>query len=432
MNSEFIAIKCAKCGGVMRPNQETESFVCSFCAFSTPWGAKNSINRSEIDGKFYEKEFNNWNHKPLDMIGKYVKLNHVEIESDFNEDKFKKDISYRMQSVDDKLKLWDPITTVAFSNAQLVNFECQSCGAIVKGNSLQTIFTCDYCNNRIGVREALIPGTYKKENIMGIGSENTPNIAIPFKISKDEAKTIALKLVKEYPTDFSNQDIEKRIIKNMSSDYLPYNVWDIAMKAKIRSDKGDFTVYQEIINWGKPNTSLYDFYLIDMIDPWDFTEATPFDPVFMEGLVRVASRANLINGPELVNEPLRSRFLREIKLKFGLKKAKLKFWSYHFKKHEGSFILLPIYYVDHDIDHDKKTQVRIAINAQTGKVAASFISDNEDYYRVLKNSTKYEEDISSLSTIRTEIMPVKYIKPPFLHEFVSFEKAINKKAFFKF
>lgn len=68
--------------------------------------------------------------------------------------------------------------------------------------------------------------------------------------------------------------------------------------------------------------------------------------------------------------------------KFRLRKAKFLSWCLDFLKHDYSFVLLPVHYVD---KVSLKTpqghmQVRSAVNGQTGKAAASFFNEKEEYY----------------------------------------------------
>lgn len=422
MNESVLAIKCNACGGVMSPDQAIAHFICAYCGSSVPW------NDDFAGQRKISENLQAWKHRALEKEGNYVNLKRVEIDMGRENENRAKDRKFLLSSVSDKLAFFDATTDAAFSNAQQVSFGCDSCGAEITGSSLQNIFQCSFCQNKMGAVDALRPGNYKVEYIMGIGAQNTPKKALPFVISKKNAQQAAVNMLRSFPGDFSGQDIEARIMHEMTVDYLPYDVRDIAMKGYVLSNKGNFYVYQELLNWTRPNTFLYDYFLIDMLEPWDFTQLAMFDPAFTEGIVRIASRSNLPSGPDLYEDPLRVRFLREIKHNFELKKASFVSWSLDFLKHQHSFILLPVYYVDIAADN-KGLQIRIAVNGQSGKVAASFRNPHntehydDDYFRVFEPDSKINH--SAQMSLRSEIMPIRYQKG-FWYEFVPFKDALKQ------
>lgn len=400
----------------MYADQKTSSYMCSFCTSSVPWS----------DDNYYRSSLLSFRHKPVKRVDGYINLIHVDVTRHFKiHTEGWLNRKYRFKSVDEKLSVWDSTTSAAFACAYKVTLPCPFCGAQITGESTQNIFTCKYCTGKLGAKEALKPGTYKKEYVMGVGAENVPDQAIPFQITSEQAKSAVLALVQAYSQDFEGQDIKRRVEEELTAAYIPCTIADLSIKAFSDSDRGEFKSYQEILNWVCPDTTLYDIYLFDRLDPWDFAEVAHFDPAFMEGNVRVASLANNTSRPEIIDNLLAERISSDIKETFGLRKMSVIKIGHDFRRHNCDFLLLPIYYLDkRSGETEKDMQVRIAVNGQTGSAAALFLQgEKQEYYRSIASSK--QKQMSPESTVRTKPMPIRYVKPPFLHEILPFEKAVE-------
>lgn len=419
---KFLAIKCSSCSGAMYSDQKTASYICPFCGASEPWTEEN----------FYRELPITFRHKPVERIDGLIKLGQVEVMSSVDpHDERLLSQRYRLNSVADKLALWDPITERAFSRVEQVIFACPFCGGEITGESTQHIFQCGFCNNKIGAEEALRPGAYRKEFIMGVGAEDMPGKAIPFKVTREQAKTAVRALIRKFSGDFIDQDIENRMATDMTADYIPFSLADLSVKMSVQSNRGDFQAYEEIINWACPDTTLYDIHLLDRLDPWDFGEVVPFDPAFAEGDFRIAAQANNASRVEVIDNILAERLVCDLKETFTLKKAKIMIWGRDFRKHKGATFLLPVYYFDRRLDDTEKSrQVRIAVNGQTGKAAVLFYQyRKEETYRTMEPHR--QGALSPERTLRMPPVPVVRVKAPFLHRVVPIEDAVEKKWFRK-
>lgn len=414
---EYKAIKCNNCGGAMYSDQKTACYVCSFCGASEPWMED-----------FYDELPIKFRHKPIEKVGDAIKLGNVEVMSEINSyDERVLSKKYRLNSIADKLALWDPTTTKALAGVFEVIFRCPFCGGEISGESNQNIFECGFCGNKIGNEQALQPGAYQKKFVMGVGAENVPDRAISFGISKEQAKAVARNLVKRFSNDFVNQDIERRIQEDMKAIYIPFSLADLSVKISVDSNLGYFKAYEEIIDWACPDTTLCDIHLLDRLDPWDFGEAAQFDPAFAEGNFLIASVANNASRHEVIRNILSSRLYFDIKDTFELKTVRLLTWGMDFRKHDRGSLLLPIYYLDRKAEDDEKSrQVRIAVNGQTGKAAALFYQHEKEDFRTLEPDRK--KRLSSESTVRTPPVPIVRVGSPFLHKVVPIKNALEKKG----
>jgi len=414
---DFKAIRCAGCGGAMYSDQKTAGYRCPYCGASVPWSEEN----------YYRPLPVSFTHKPVPVVDGLLKLGHVDIMTSVERhDQGPLSRLCRLCSVEETLARWDTATAAAFAGSVQVSFRCPSCGAEVTGSSTQSIFECAYCGGKTGAREALKPGAYKREYIMGVGAENVPGRAIPFSVSPPEAKNAARALVRAWPGDFAGQDMEQRIDRTMEAVYIPFGVADLSLKLEVGSNRGEFTCYQEIIDWPYPDTTLYDIHLLDRLDPWDFGGAAPFDPAFAEGEFRIASVANNTSTTELVDNLLAERAESDLRDAFGLRRAELLRWGRDLRKQRHGPFLLPVYYLDRRPGDGSGLQVRIAVNGQTGRAAALFLrGEKTEYFRV---SAPCARPMSAESTIRMAPVPVRKVRKPFLHEVLPFEKAVRRRG----
>ena len=417
MSEEVRAIQCRSCGGAMYSDQKTASYVCAFCGSSVPWREEAEFWVSPIT----------FRHKPVQVIDGAMKLGHVEVMSAVDpHDARVLSQKYRQNSIADKLALWDDTTVAAFAGVTQLAFVCPFCGGEFTGESTQHFFTCSYCNNTFEDEQLVRPGGYRREFIMGVGAENVPTRAIPFVITMTQAQNAARMLAQQFPQEFANQDIERRIRTEMTAVYIPFSLADLSVKMAVRSERGDFEAYEEIVNWACPDTTLYDIHLLDRLDPWDFGAVTPFDPAFAEGVFRIAAVANNASRADVIDNLLAERLVSDLKDSFALTKAKLLLWGRDFRRHKNATFLLPVYYLDRRVeDGEKARQVRIAVNGQTGSAAALFYQYGREE-RYVTRAPSHPKAMSTEHTVRTPPTAVRRVGSPFLHRTIPLEAALQK------
>ena len=417
MSEEVRAIQCRSCGGAMYSDQKTASYVCAFCGSSVPWREEAEFWASPIT----------FRHKPVQVIDGAMKLGHVEVMSAVDpHDARVLSQKYRQNSIADKLALWDDTTVAAFTGVTQLTFVCPFCGGEFTGESTQHFFTCSYCNNTFEDEQLVRPGGYRREFIMGVGAENVPTRAIPFVITMTQAQNAARMLAQQFPQEFANQDIERRIRTEMTAVYIPFSLADLSIKMAVCSERGDFEAYEEIVNWACPDTTLYDIHLLDRLDPWDFGAVTPFDPAFAEGVFRIAAVANNASRADVIDNLLAERLVSDLKDSFALTKAKLLLWGRDLRRHKNATFLLPVYYLDRRVeDGEKARQVRIAVNGQTGSASALFYQyGREECY--VTHAPSHPKAMSTEHTVRTPPTAVRRVGSPFLHRTIPLEAALQK------
>ena len=417
MSEEVRAIQCRSCGGAMYSDQKTASYVCAFCGSSVPWREEAEFWVSPIT----------FRHKPVQVIDGAMKLGHVEVMSAVNPHNARVlSQKYRQNSIADKLALWDDTTVAAFAGVTQLAFVCPFCGGEFTGESTQHFFTCSYGNNTFEDEQLVRPGGYRREFIMGVGAENVPTRAIPFVITMTQAQNAVRMLAQQFPQEFANQDIERRIRTEMTAVYIPFSLADLSVKMAVRSERGDFEAYEEIVNWACPDTTLYDIHLLDRLDPWDFGAVTPFDPAFAEGVFRIAAVANNASRADVIDNLLAERLASDLKDSFALTKAKLLLWGRDFRRHKNATFLLPVYYLDRRVeDGEKARQVRIAVNGQTGSAAALFYQYGREE-RYVTRAPSHPKAMSTEHTVRTPPTAVRRVGSPFLHRTIPLEAALQK------
>ena len=417
MSEEVRAIQCRSCGGAMYSDQKTASYVCAFCGSSVPWREEAEFWASPIT----------FRHKPVQVIDGAMKLGHVEVMSAVNPHNARVlSQKYRQNSIADKLALWDDTTVAAFAGVTQLAFVCPFCGGEFTGESTQHFFTCSYCNNTFEDEQLVRPGGYRREFIMCVGAENVPTRAIPFVITMTQAQNAARMLAQQFPQEFANQDIERRIRTEMTAVYIPFSLADLSIKMAVCSERGDFEAYEEIVNWACPDTTLYDIHLLDRLDPWDFGAVTPFDPAFAEGVFRIAAVANNASRADVIDNLLAERLVSDLKNSFALTKAKLLLLVRDFRRHKNATFLLPVYYLDRRVENGEKArQVCIAVNGQTGSAATLFYQYGREE-RYVTRAPSHPKAMSTEHTVRTPPTAVRRVGSPFLHRTIPLEAALQK------
>ena len=407
-------IKCKKCGAPSYAEQSLEGFTCPYCKDYIPW----AITQGHYAPKMV------FRHRPIPIVDGLLKLTHVGLpERSPGDPRLTDEMSLRTCSMDNNLLKLDSTAFKYWTGKEMLMIPCSQCGATITGYSTQSILICDYCKNKVMDTEVFSSGNYRNE-VFGYDS-NMYNLALPYAISFEQAKRQILNLVADYPDDFSNQDISRRIDADLHALYLPYSLEDVSLKATVRTNRGTLTFYHERINWALPSFSLFDIYLLNELHPWDFGKMAPFAPAFLENDVRVFAPQN----NEARTTALKRMLWRDtpslISSAFGLERVELLTWDYNFRRHKYAYFNLPIWFLDkRKEDGDADLQTRVAINGQTGKAAALFLQNGKkDFVRVREANSHIE--MSDESTIFSPPIPIEYVKSPFLFKTLTLDEALK-------
>ena len=337
------------------------------------------------------------------------------------------EMALRTSNLNDLLYEFDQKTSEKWDERKKESFVCPSCGAKIIGFSTQSVFKCTYCEQRIMLSKVFENGQHGENLVFGY-DPNMYDRALSFKISKEQAIAQMLRLAEQNKSDFAGQDIENRIKTELQAISLPYWVEDISVKATVSTDRGRFTFYHDRINWARPQCSLFDIYLLNELNPWDYGESAPFTPAFLENDVRIFSP---MNNDARVTAPIRMLY-RDIhdmlKSAFGLKRVKVLTWVTNFRQHKYASINHPIWFLDKaSWTKESDLQTRMAVNAQTGKAAALFLeAGKKDYTRTLDAypSPKMSDDC----TIYSPPIPTKYETSPFLFKTLTLDQSACKRG----
>lgn len=412
------AIKCKACGAPSYFDQKAEGFQCPYCGTFTPW--ESADYRYTLDMIF--------RHRPIPVIDGLIKLTHVGVgESAVKDMRSPDEMVQRTRSLEELLYEFDRGTFEKWDKREEKSFDCPYCGAKIRGFSTQSLFKCEYCGNKVMPSDLFESGVYGENLVYGY-DPNMYDLVLPFKVTKEEAMDQMLRLAEASRSEFAGQDIEKRIRSEIQAIYLPYWVEDISVKATVDTERGRFTFYHERINWARPQNSLFDIYLLNELNPWDYGESAPFTPAFLEDEVRIFAP---MNNDERVTAPYRmlSRDIPDmVKSAFGLNEVKLLGWVTDFRRHKYASVNLPIWYLDKPSwTNESDLQTRMAVNAQTGKAAALFLeAGKKDYTRTLDADPPPK--MSDESTIYSPPVPVKYMKSPFLFKKLDINQVLGKSG----
>lgn len=415
-DQDTTAIKCQECGAPSYFDQKSEGFMCPYCGNFAPWATADY--RYTLDMIF--------RHRPLPVIDGLLKLTHVGVgETAVKDMRSPDEMKKRTSSLDDLLSEYDKGTFEKWDQREEKSYDCPYCSARITGFSTQSVFKCAYCGNKIMPSEVFESGLYGENLVYGY-DPNMYDLVLPFKVTKEQAIEQLLRLVAQNRSDFEGQDIEKRIRSELQAIYLPHWVEDFSVKATVDTERGRFTFYQDRINWARPQCSLFDIYLLNQLNPWDYGESAPFTPAFLEDDVRIFAP---MNNEERVTAPYRMLY-RDIpdmlKSTFGLNEVKMLGWVTNFRRHKYASVNLPIWFLDKaSWSRESDLQTRMAVNAQTGKAAALFLeSGKKDYTRTLDPDPP--PIMSDECTLYSPPLPVKYVKPSFLFKTMDINQALGK------
>ena len=415
-DQDTTAIKCKECGSPSYFDQKAGGFICPYCGNFTPW--ESADYSYTLDMVF--------RHRPIPVEDGLIKLTHVgKTLRDVEDMRYPDEMMQRTRSLSDLLQNHDKGTFEKWDQREEISFECPDCGGIITGFTTQSVFICEYCGNKIMATEVFASGAYGENLIFGYDF-NMFKQALPFKITRAQAVEQLRRLVRENRDDFAGEDIEQRIESDLQAIYLPYLVEDFSLRTIVDTERGRFNLYHDRINWGLPQSTLFDIYLLNKLNPWDYGETAPFTPAFLEKDVQIFAP---MNDEQLWTEPYRILY-RDIpemlNSEFGLNDVELLKWMTDSRRHQNSGINLPIWFLDKASEaKESDLQIRMAVNGQTGKAVALFLqAGKKDYTRTLDLYPPPE--MSDESTIYSQPIAIEYKKEPFLFQASDINQVLGK------
>ena len=241
-------------------------------------------------------------------------------------------------------------------------YTCSTCGAKLITDETTTITDCLYC----GSRQIL------KGKMQG---EFNPKEVIPFKINRNQFISMYTDFVKKKilaPDEFKNNP---RLMETKGI-YVPFNLYffDVDTYARgvaVRRRKDDTSyIYFEkeySMNVLSPidSSKKFDDNMMTSLEPFDYKELKPFNPVYLNGFLSERGNENL-------EELERKSESRGITATYNTLHSQLSGHrlaggkvQVNFKKTENRNVLLPVWFINTWYNNKKYSY---AINGQTGKI----------------------------------------------------------------
>lgn len=391
-----LYLRCSMCSGAMVVNQARGVFECPFCG-----NAEALTNEN-----YYQAPPIRYRHRPIEFKDDLLSVLHTEpltntpIESNLLG---RRTHTRSMREFANALDGEDH-----FDVKSIVHITCAQCGADISGEEHQSIFECQYCGNKVTGADALRHGSYSKRHILGrTGLKNVPGKAIAFSVTTDRAINSAIALASSIPELGNVADLPAHIRANLEPFYMPFSLGDVSVQAETGGFMGK-QFYQVIIDWPFPETTLFDVYLTDRLEPWDFSATGSFDPAFMEGDAQIASTLNSLDRPTVLDSLLFSRLSRDVANAMGKDRVSLNRWGFDWRRHNDAYLLLPIYYAD--VHLFGETYVTVAVNGQTGKAAILALPSKKENGTVYEGAPRYWNRFSSESTMANVPVQIKHQK----------------------
>lgn len=260
---------------------------------------------------------------------------------------------------------------------------CPSCGAEIVGDANTAATSCPYCGNSI-VISASVTGMYK------------PDMIIPFKLDKEAAKAALKKFYggkKLLPKAFSDANH----IEEIKGVYVPFWLFDCDADANVNYDAtnvsnwsdGDFnytkTDHFSVTRSGSlgfdeipvDGSSRMDDNYMDSIEPFDYTQAVPFQASFLSGFMAdkydVDSAASTPRANDRVKNSTEDVFRSTVN---GYMAVVPKGSTVNIRQGKVHYALFPVWMLTTKYNGKNYT---FAMNGQTGKLVGELPIDKNKY-----------------------------------------------------
>lgn len=283
---------------------------------------------------------------------------------------------------------------IADTNSVLT-FKCTSCGAeIVVDTNEASHARCHWCRNVLSVNQQIPNGTI-------------PDVVLPFKLTKDQAKASIEKFVGKRKF-FANPKFRQEFTtENIMGVYFPYMIVDVNSHAKLIG-QGEHLVRSYTVKSGNSEERRYDADLYDVerefdlaikgltiesnsdrlnnedksktnnvinaIMPFDTENAVKYDSNYMRGYTSEKRNVNVDELKELVKVQSKdvARFAANDSLKNYDRGVAWSSEEFNVKGQQWKAAYLPVWlYSYQEVKGDKKVLHYVAVNARTEETMGS-------------------------------------------------------------
>ena len=274
---------------------------------------------------------------------------------------------------------WDEPSTVPLTEdeqSQLHSFICPACGGEILTEQTTAATFCPYCDNP-AILPAQVSGGWKPDGV------------IPFKTSKEDAKTAFLNLCKGKPL-LPKFFTEEQRLEKITGMYVPFWLYDC---------EGDFQGQYKatrIHTWADRdyNYTRTDHYhlvraadsafvripmdasqkmdnaIMESIEPFDYSQIVDFETAYLSGFLADKYDVEALEGQDRIQQRVKSSLNSLISGTIGGYHTVMPINTRVQVKHgKSKYVLLPVWMLH--TRYKDKTYV-FAMNGQTGKMTGSF------------------------------------------------------------
>ena len=360
--AELMEYKCPACGGALEFDPKLQKMKCPYC-----------------DSVFAMEE----------LAGKDEQLNTAEGTVQTGPDGEPMNPEDAAPLPEDQLN-WNTDAGSAWDSGETAGMKvyvCNSCGGEIVGDETTAATSCLFCGNPV-VMMGNFTGALK------------PDLVIPFKLDKKAAKDalrMHAKSKKMAPKLFSDE----QHLDEIKGIYVPYWLFDSSADVQLRFratrsrawadrnynyveteeflvDRGGSMSFEAVPADG---SSKMDDTLMESIEPFDVSEAVPFQTAYLAGYLADKYDVTAEQSVERANERIRKTaemtFAEQVQ---GYESVRLDSSSIQLRDSRVRYALYPVWLLNTSWKGSKYT---FAMNAQTGKFVGDLPVDKGAYWKYL-------------------------------------------------
>ncbi len=266
-------------------------------------------------------------------------------------------------------------------------YVCNSCGGEIVGDATTAATSCPFCGNPV-VMMGNFTGGLK------------PDLVIPFKLDKKAAKDalrMHAKSKKMAPKLFSDE----QHLDEIKGIYVPYWLFDSSADVQLRFratrsrawsdfrynyveteeflvDRGGSMTFEAVPADG---SSKMDDTLMESIEPFDVSEAVPFQTAYLAGYLAdrydVTAEQSVDRANERIKKTAEMAFADQVR---GYESVRLDSSSIRLRDSSVRYALYPVWLLNTSWKGERYT---FAMNAQTGKFVGDLPVDKGAYWKYL-------------------------------------------------
>lgn len=286
-------------------------------------------------------------------------------------------------------------TNIVADTNEMITLKCTSCGAeVIIDTSNATQARCHWCRNTLSINEQIPNGA-------------VPDMVLPFKISKEEAKASIEEFVKKR-SFFANPIFKKEFTtENIMGVYLPYMLVDINGHSTLKGE-GEIKIREYTVGSDENKTTYYDAdayqverdfdifindltvessqdklnhksndktnNIINAIMPFDTDNCVKWDSNYIKGYTSEKRDVNIDSLRDYIQTQAKdvARFQANSTLKQYNRGVRWDYENLSIKGQQWSAAYLPVWlYSYQQVKGDKKLLHYVAVNARTKETMGS-------------------------------------------------------------